>query len=392
MGKQIMNPNGYYSVNGMTFDNKITALIQASELNTEVKWHYFDSTFETAKNNNLLVDTNLEELYKLRAQQLRDSYDYLILNYSGGSDSHNILHTFLKHNIKLDCIYIQWPERLMDKGLFTVNAEDKSTFNFHSEWELVLKKDLEWLAQSHPEIKIELFDWLDCVDENFYTDKIFEQNVSNLPSMARSIKQNNYSKTETELASKGQRVASIFGIDKPNVVKHQGKWYYFFADTAFMAQPNPDNPNGLEYFYNTPVFPELTIIQCQKLAKWYDANPNHLYLAKSRTDRIAENPAVANLTHRQNMDEFHQAAEFAKLVCYPYWDFTRFQAEKPFSVLDNLQLGVRAWDNILHALPKFKRAQQAWEYHWSSYLNNIDIAKMRSKDTVPVIRSKYHKL
>jgi hypothetical protein len=384
--------NGYYTVNDIRIDNKITALIRASELNTEVKWHYFDSTFETAKNNNLLVDTNIEELYKIRAQQLRDSYDYLILNYSGGSDSHNILHTFLKHNIKLDCIYVQWPERLMDKGLFTVNAKDKSTANFHSEWELVLKKDLEWLAQTHPEIKIELFDWLDCVNEDFYTDKIFEQNVSNLPSMARSIKQNNYSKTETEQASKGRSVASIFGIDKPNVVKHQGKWYYFFADTAFMSQPNPNNPNGLEYFYNTPAFPELTIIQCKKLAKWYDANPNHLYLVRSRKDRIAENPAIANFTHRQNMDEFHQAAEIAKLVCYPYWDFARFQAEKPFSVLDNLQMGVRAWDNILHALPKFKKAQQAWEYHWTSYLNNINITKMRSKDTVPVVRSKYHLL
>ena len=383
-----MSANGYYTVGNETFGNKITALVRATELNTEVKWHYFDSIFETSKN----IDLGLEELYRVRAQQLRDSYDYLILNYSGGSDSHNILHAFLKNNIKLDCIYVQWPERLMDRGLFKVNAEDKSTFNFHSEWELVLKKDLEWLAHAHPEIKIELFDWLDCVNEDFYTDKIFEQNVSNLPSMARSIKQNNFSKTETEQASKGRRVASIFGIDKPNVIKHQGKWYYFFADTAFMAQPNPDNPHGLEYFYNTPAFPELTTIQCKKLAKWYDANPGHLYLVRSRTDRIAENPSVANFTHRQHMDEYHQMAEIAKLVCYPYWDFTRFQAEKPFSVLDNLQLGVRAWDNILHALPKFKRAQQAWEYHWTSYLNNIDITKMRSKDTVPVIRSKYHKL
>lgn len=392
MGKQRMNPNGYYSVNGIEFDNKLSALIRASELNTEVKWHYFDNVFKTTKNNNLLVDTNIEQVYKIRAQHLRDSYDYLILNYSGGSDSHNILHTFLKNNIKLDCIYIQWPERLMDKGLFKVNAEDKTTFNFHSEWELVLKKDLEWLAHAHPEIKIELFDWLDCVDENFYTDKIFEQNVSNLPSMARSIKQNNYSKTETEQAGRGRRVASIFGIDKPNVVKHQSKWYYFFVDTAFMAQPNPNNPNGLEYFYNTPSFPELTIIQCKKLANWYDSNPNHLYLARSRPDRIAENPAIANFTHRQNMDEYHQMAEISKLVCYPYWNFTRFQAEKPFSVLDNLQLGVRAWDNILHSLPKFKRAQQSWEYHWTSYLNNIDIVKMRSKDTVPFIRSIYYPL
>jgi hypothetical protein len=395
MGTQIMNPNGYYTVNGIEFDNKIAALIRASELNTDVKWHYFDNVFENAKKDNLLVDTNIEELYKIRAQQLRDSYDYLILNYSGGSDSHNVLHTFLKNNIKLDCIYVQWPERLMDNGLFTVNTEDKTNANFHSEWELVLKKDLQWLAQAHPEIKIELFDWLDCVNEKFYTDAIFEKNVTNLPSIARSIKQNNYSKTETEMASKGKRVASIFGIDKPYIVKHQNKWYCYLVDTAFMAQPNPNNPTGLEYFYNTPAFPELTIIQCKKLAKWYDAHPEYLYLVKSRPDRIAENPAFAKFTHKQKMVEFHQMAEIAKLVCYPHWDFGRFQAEKPFSQLDGFKLGVRAWDNILITLPGWERAQQAWEYHWTSYLDSIDstdITKMRSKDTVAAIRSKQYNL
>lgn len=384
--------NGYYSVDNQRYDNKITALLRASELNTDVKFHYFDDIFFKAKKNKLLLDINLEEAYRIRAQQLRDSYDYLILNYSGGSDSHNILHVFLKNNIPLDCIYVQWPERLMDKGLFTVNSADKSTANFHSEWELVLKKDLQWLAQTHPEIKIELFDWLDCVDEHFYTDKIFEQNVTNLPSMARSIKQNNYSKTETDMASKGKRVASIFGIDKPIVVKQENKWYYNFSDTAFMAQPNPYNPGGLEYFYNTPSFPELSIIQAKKLAKWYDANPAYLHLVTPKSDRVLVDPMVKALTYRQLMDEYHKVAEIAKLVCYPYWDFSRFQAEKPFSQLEGFKLGVRAWDNILTALPGWERAQQAWEYHWSSYLNVMDISKMRSKDTLPVLRTKYHSL
>lgn len=384
--------NGYYTVNGYRYDNKIAALIRASELGTDAKWHYFDDVFTSASANNILSEINLEEAYRIRAQQLRDSYDYLILNYSGGSDSHNILQVFLKNDIKLDCVYVQWPERLMDKGLFTVNSADKSTANFHSEWELVLKKDLEWLAQTHPDIKIELFDWLDCVDEKFYTDKIFEKNVSNLPSMARSIKQNNYSKTETDIASKGKRVASIFGIDKPSIIRHKNKWYFNFADTAFMAQPNPDNPAGLEYFYNTPVFPELSVIQAVKLARWYDANPTYIHLVTAKPDRIAADPMVATFTHRKNMDEFHQAAEIAKLVCYPYWDFSRFQAEKPFSQLTGFKLGVRAWDNILTALPGWERAQEAWQYHWRSYLNNIDISKMRSEDTVPVLRSVYHSL
>ena len=44
----------------------------------------------------------ISDLYRLRAQELRDSYDYLVLNVSGGPDSMNILKTFVNNNIVLD--------------------------------------------------------------------------------------------------------------------------------------------------------------------------------------------------------------------------------------------------------------------------------------------------
>ena len=44
----------------------------------------------------------LETLYKLRAQEIRDTYDYVILCFSGGSDSLNVLETFYYNNIHID--------------------------------------------------------------------------------------------------------------------------------------------------------------------------------------------------------------------------------------------------------------------------------------------------
>jgi hypothetical protein len=44
----------------------------------------------------------LDELYVLRAQELRDTYDYLILCYSGGTDSTHVLETFYYNNIHID--------------------------------------------------------------------------------------------------------------------------------------------------------------------------------------------------------------------------------------------------------------------------------------------------
>jgi hypothetical protein len=90
--------------------------------------------------------------------------------------------------------------------------------------------------------------------------------------------------------------------------------------------------------------------------------------------------------------EFSLRQEHAKLVCYPHWDFNRFQADKPFSVLSGFKMGLRAWDNILTAIPNFDRIQQSWEYLWKSYLTKIDPSFMRNQDTFQVFLTKWHYL
>ena len=384
--------NGYYIVDREIIESKVYALLKASEKNARATWWYFNQIFDSANESFKLHDVSLEAMYKQRALQLRATYDYLILNYSGGADSHNILITFLKNNIKLDHIFVQWPERLMDRGLYEPNAMDNSNANFHSEWDLVLKKDLEWIGKNHPEIKIEIADWTMTLSDKFYSDDLFADTVSNLPSITRAQKQHTFSPIEGTLALAGKRVASIFGVDKPQVTFADGKWFMSFVDTACMACANPDNPDGTEYFYITPTMPELAILQAHKVAKWYIAHPEKLYLVRDKKFRFRNEAGYNQMTHQQHYVEYEEIAEIVKKVCYPYWDFNKFQAAKPFSQLDNLPLGARSWDNILTVLPTFKRTQQAWEYHWKSYLDKINPRFMRSRDTVAVCRSRYYEL
>jgi hypothetical protein len=383
--------NGFYSVGNETFSSKIFAMLKASETKQELKWIFHDVVFDHASSH-FTSSLSLLELYRLRAQQLRDKYDYLILNYSGGSDSHNILQVFLKNNIKLDHIYVQWPESLTDKGIYSPNSVDKTNANFHSEWDLVLKKDLEWLGKNHPEITIEIGDWTRNVKETFYKDDIFANDVSNLPSIARAQKQNTFSPIEGSLALNGKTVGSIFGVDKPNIVKKGHDWFYYFTDTACMTQPNPENPHGTEYFYWSPDCPEIAIKQAILMKEWFIANPTKQYLIQAKSERALLDPTFTSWPYEHHYAEYAQIAEIAKLVCYPYWDFSRFQADKPFAVLDGFKMGTRAWDNILTAIPEFNRIQQAWQYHWTSYLNKIDAKFMRSHDTVAVIKSRWHKI
>lgn len=45
---------------------------------------------------------DLDTLYTLRAKQLRDEYEYLVLCFSGGTDSTHVLETFYYNNIHID--------------------------------------------------------------------------------------------------------------------------------------------------------------------------------------------------------------------------------------------------------------------------------------------------
>jgi hypothetical protein len=382
--------NGYYKIGEQIEYNKISALISASKTNQNVTWVYHDPIYENACSTFRSYDTTLEDMYKQRALQLRDQYDYLILNYSGGSDSHNILQTFLKNNIKLDMLFVQWPMSLMEKGLYTPNVADKSNFNFHSEWDFVLKKDLEWISKHHPNIKIEIADWTLTVVEKFYNDDLFSNNVTNLPSIARAQKQNTFSKEESKLSNKGVNVGSIYGVDKPIVAFKDGNTYFKMADATCMAQPNPDNPKGLEYFYFTPSMPEIPILQAYKLKQYFNLNPTAFYMSVPVECRKEHYPeSIANHWYT----DFHNYAELFKMICYPYWNFNRFQADKPFSITQGLPAGVRAWDNILaDTLPEFNRTQQKWEHLWNSYQTSINKEFLTSNDLVSAIWTKWHKL
>jgi hypothetical protein len=146
---------GHYIVDGKLYYSKSHALYESSVSNKKIEWSFNNEVWENFSKNRLpiLGKTPLDTLYKERAQQLRDKYDYLILNYSGGPDSHNILMTFINNNIHLDEVYVKYSHSVESK-LYTPNTTVTGAENIFSEWDFCIKPTLEWLAKEHPSIKI----------------------------------------------------------------------------------------------------------------------------------------------------------------------------------------------------------------------------------------------
>jgi hypothetical protein len=312
-------PQGYWSVNDKKFINKYQALIYASDNKSTVSFHFHDDAWANF-DRSLLGKYSLDELYKKRALQLREKYDYLILYFSGGADSYNILRTFLDNGIKLDEVCVKWCKvtRNANTSVYTPNTSEKSAYNYLSEWDYAIQPVLKDLALSHPEIKIEIVDWSKDINNTDF-EKVF--NIVNhwhdieVPSLAV------WSPSEQHLVGKGVSVGSIYGVDKPVTYFEDGNAYMAFNDAAVaIGTPNPINIQGTEYFYWSRDFPILPFEMARKSIQWLLSNPQMYKTCafdKERRDDIAHLSAAYQVQQK-----------LLRPVLYTTWS-NRFQALKP---------------------------------------------------------------
>jgi hypothetical protein len=91
---------GYYKVGEYKTYSKLDAILLHEKTGIHPTWHFNDEVF-SSHNWATEPPESLDELYRIRAEQIRARYDYIVVFYSGGADSTNILQTFLKNNIKI---------------------------------------------------------------------------------------------------------------------------------------------------------------------------------------------------------------------------------------------------------------------------------------------------
>ena len=303
MEKNLIFKRGFWEVEGTKFTDKYSALYSASQKLSSIQFNFNNGIWESFDLATLGGKNSLNDLYKQRACQLRDRYSYLILYYSGGADSHNILRTFIDNDIKLDEICVKWPKPLRDGKFYTPNCFNTGPENFWSEWNYSIVPVLEWLA-SNTNIKINLVDPI----EN-YQLRDTEQILSAIDHDRNpgAILINNY--TDDGRHNCGH----IYGIDKPLLCIKNSSICMFFSDFPFTTMTkNIELVDSTECFYWSPDFPELPIEMAFKCARYFKDNPELLVYLKW------DDPVEC--TQFQN--------DVAKRICYTTWDF-RFQACKP---------------------------------------------------------------
>jgi hypothetical protein len=270
------NPKlGFYKVNAETFYSKPQAYARAHELGVRPTWHF--NTVEFAKQDwTQEPETNLREIYRLRAEQIRQKYDYVRLDLSGGSDSVTVLYAFVLNNIPLDEVVFRYPKS-GEKGVCS-NPHDYRPENTLSEYEFAAKPLLKWIATNYPQIKITVFDYSENMLRETLQDESWIFSTRDWFQPGHSAKHNIFAaEGHRAQADSGKNICVLHGVDKPKVVTINNNWYTYFVD-VFANQPSPimeDYTNIThELFFWTPDMPELLIKQSHMIKAWFDM-PGH---------------------------------------------------------------------------------------------------------------------
>lgn len=262
--------HGYFEIAGQQTFSKYEAYKLAKQQGLsvdEIKFICADSKLDKI-DWSVEPTESLPELFKKRAQQIRDTYDHVVLLYSGGIDSHVILNTFIKNNIKLDEI-ITIGNKKFQPDTAKINQEVFGKALPYLET-LDLKKrgiDFEYIDIG----QIELDQFLD--QENFENFMYYYNGPLSpwyLALRSHLFKLNN--KKHCDIAKSGKKICYMWGYDKPNLFNIDGNWCFKFTDTMseYSVRPynNKINLGGvLKQFYDEPFFitsdmPEIVIKQC----------------------------------------------------------------------------------------------------------------------------------
>lgn len=311
-------PRGVYHVGDQVFFNKIQALICADATGIHPTWNFHDETFSKF-NWTREPEQSLDYFYKLRCEQIRDKYNHIVLHFSGGSDSHNILTYFWLNNIHIDEILVAAPIEYYEK--FTVASLSDNPKDLHNEWFNVIKPDLKWIKENLPRTKITLYDYTkDMLEFNIDQDWVYHAGEHCNPNIVNRI--HRYSSIDQNVYDK-KNVGHIYGIDKPLVFTNEGFWYFAFLDSTLSIQSSlkpvyqTHTHVNVDNFYWSPDLPQLLIKQAHLVKKFFEINThlNNLATFKNRTP-----------------SNRHAYQDIVRNIIYPYWRRNIFQNKKSSKV------------------------------------------------------------
>jgi hypothetical protein len=315
---------GFYEINNKIYWDKATAVMEGTKAGlgyNDLRWNFNDQEF-SSWNWSEEPPGSIKDYYHARARHLRDKYDYLILNCSGGADSTTMLYSFIQQGLFIDEVFV----RYAGEGTKKYNKTDKEfdASNEFSEFEYAAVPLLNWLKQVSPRTKITLHDFsLDIINDNLTWDENFIHWCGDYVTPGCIVRYTHTDKDSLTTFDKGKSIGILFGTDKPRLaITPDGYLVTFFGDRAVSSAIPTAVNNGytnthVELFYWSPDAVPLMIKQCHVLKNWFQLPDNR------RLQYMLNTKWLLNSMNRTLYELV------IKGIIYPDYDLTTFQCNKP---------------------------------------------------------------
>lgn len=361
----IMNPwndnkLGYYTVGNLTVRSKIDACVLATKSNQWPQWHFNDQIW-SSQDWTQEPDIDLLTLYQSRAKQIREQYDYVIINYSGGSDSQTIVEAFFNAGCHIDEIVTIWNQHIDNSPILDVRATHPS--NIEAEFYFNTRHKLDWIRQTSPNTKITYVDISKSVLEEYTKNYDGAEWINKTAEHLNPVWITRWDPTRNQsnlyTFDRGLKTALVSGIDKPRVCTKDGKFYAYFLDTlANNGRGNWDTTGHENYdhvlFYWSPDFPQLVVKQAHMVMKWFKANPALGEILQWGTTPLGY------------VDKTRIYEVLIRSIVYPNWSINTFQCLKVTSPI------YTEWDSWFWNKFKDQSVYQSWQQGIKYVENAVD--------------------
>lgn len=322
---------GFYRVGESKVYSKVEALEISGRLGQPINWCYNDSVFD-ALDWTKEPATDLAELYQSRARQIRASYDHVILFYSGGADSHNMLESFVRAGVTIDEIV----------SFHSLSADGNRASEFNKEiFETAIPyvqmlKSQRRLDQSVQHRLIDMGDIITkfCQGIDWLDFPYMIGSTVSINNVAR-VNLRRYVSDWSRLIDQGKKLALIWGHDKPRVMSEGRRFYLHFMDifdNCVSVASQQSAPAGWfdEMFYSTPDMPELVIKQAHVIKRFLEnCQPTHPWV----TDLVTGLGHAVKYQADGSWKSIWLTQDGQSMLIYPWFQPDLYYESKPLDII-----------------------------------------------------------
>jgi hypothetical protein len=325
-----LNKHGYFSVGNQNLYSKLDAIRLSVATGEPVQWHYNDEVFSKL-DWTVEPEKDIRTMYRERAQAIRDKFDYVVVMFSGGSDSTTVLDSFINNNIPVDEVFMHQWIKYQPEGVDSyMNAE-------------ITYSALPYLKRKLPtawNTNVRLHDPSDyalaCLNDANFRERSYREvnNIHNLQWISIHHNLHRRFPEYLKLIDQGKRIVFVWGEAKPhiNYDLEKNKHYFYFEDHyAHAPQPRDQELNDPycqhEQFYDDPLHPEIKVKQAHLVLNVLKqiTHRSDIFLCRDSLDRHYR--VVGSETYHNGQYYALDRNAFNSTI-YPDWNFLTYHQDK----------------------------------------------------------------